>query len=109
MKWGRIFKLCISAIVDGTFDYYKIERVRYNKGKPPFGLKDMIKLIFHGYINKITGSLHLAREVEHNILYNMISHGLKLGDRTIRDYCKFFQPIYRLIISFMLIVANKLV
>lgn len=59
-------------------------------------------------ISKITGSLHLAREVEYNILYNMISHGLKLRDRTIRDYCKFFQAIYRLIISFMLIVANKI-
>lgn len=35
-----------SIIVDGTFNYFKIERKTSNVGKPPFELKDMIKLIF---------------------------------------------------------------
>ena len=38
----------------------------------------------------------------------MISNGLEPRDRTIRDYNKYFQPIYQLIISFILIVANKI-
>ena len=40
-----------SEIVDGTFNYFKIERITSNVGKPPFDLKDMIKIIFYGYIN----------------------------------------------------------
>ena len=42
------------------------------------------------------------------MLYNIISHGLEPSDRTIRDYCKYFQSIYQLIMSFILIVANKI-
>ena len=49
-----------SEIVDGTFNYFKIERITSNVGKPPFDLKDMIKLIFYGYINKITSTVQLA-------------------------------------------------
>lgn len=35
-----------SEIIDGTFKYFKIERKITNVEKPPFDLKDMIKLIF---------------------------------------------------------------
>ena len=35
-----------SEIVDGAFKFFKIERKTSNVGKPPFNLKDMIKLIF---------------------------------------------------------------
>lgn len=35
-----------STIVDGAFNFFKIERKTSNVGKPPFELKDMIKLIF---------------------------------------------------------------
>ena len=38
-----------SKIVDGTFNFFKIEQKISNVGKPPFDLKDMIKLIFYGY------------------------------------------------------------
>ena len=37
-----------SSIVDGAFNFFKIERKVSNVGKPPFDLKDMIKLIFYG-------------------------------------------------------------
>ena len=97
-----------SEIVDGTFKYFKIERKTSNVGKPPFDLKDMIKLIFYGYINKITSTVQLAYNAKYNNLYNLISHSLEPSDRTIRDYCKYFQPIYQLIISFILIVANRI-
>ena len=97
-----------STIVDCTFDFFKIERKVSNVGKPPFDLKDMIKLIFYGYINKITSTVTLSYNAKYNVLYNIISHGLEPSDRTIRDYCKYFQPIYQLIMSFILIVANRI-
>ena len=96
-----------SAIVDGTFDFFKIERKVSNVGKPPFDLKDMIKLIFYGYINKITSTVALSYNARYNVLYNIISHGLEPSDRTIRDYCRYFQPIYQLIMSFILIAAKN--
>ena len=54
-----------SIIVDSAFNFFKIERITSDKGKPPFELKDMIKLIFYGYINKITSSVVLAHNFEH--------------------------------------------
>ena len=79
-----------SEIVDGAFNFFKIERKTSNVGKPPFDLKYMIKLIFYGNINKITSTIVLAYNAKHNDLYNMISHGIELSDRTIRDYIKYF-------------------
>ena len=61
-----------------------------NVGKPLFDLKYMIKLIFYGYVNKITSTIVLAYNAKHNDLYNMISHGIGPSDRTIRDYIKYF-------------------
>ena len=49
-----------SVIVDDAFNYFKIERKLSNVGKPPFDLKDIIKLIFYGRINKITSSIELT-------------------------------------------------
>lgn len=97
-----------SEIIDGTFNFFKIERNTSGPGKPPFDLKDMIKLIFYGHINKITSSVELAYNAKYNDLYNIISHGIEPSDRTIRDYCIYFQPIYRLVMSFILIVSNRL-
>ena len=71
-------------------------------------LKDMIKLIFYGYINKITSTVELAYNAKYNHLYNLISHAIEPSDRTIRDYCKYFQSIYQLIMSFILIVASRI-
>lgn len=59
-------------------------------------------------INKITSTVELSYNAKHNNLYNIISHGIEPSDRTIRDYCKYFQPIYQLIMNFILIVANKI-
>ncbi|WP_296890173.1 hypothetical protein [uncultured Methanobrevibacter sp.] len=97
-----------SIIVDGTFNFFKIERKVTNVGKPPFDLKDIIKLIFYGHINKITSTVVLSYNARYNVLYNIISHGLEPSDRTIRDYCRYFQPIYQLIMSFILIIAYKI-
>ena len=61
-----------SIIVDGAFNFFKIERKVSNVGKPPFNLKDMIKLIFYGYINKITSTVVLSYNARCNVLYNII-------------------------------------
>ena len=61
-----------SIIVDGAFNFFKIERKVSNVGKPPFDLKDMIKLIFYGYINKITSTVVLSYNARCNVLYNII-------------------------------------
>lgn len=97
-----------SEIVDGTFNFFKIERITSNVGKPPFNLKDMIKLIFYAYINKITSSVQIAYHAKYNYLYGLISNSAEPSDRTIRDYNKYFQPIYQLIMSFILYTANIL-
>ena len=52
--------------------------------------------------------MELSYNAKHNNLYNIISQGIESSDRTIRDYCKYFQPIYQLIMSFILIVANRI-
>ena len=88
-----------SEIIEGTFNFFKIERNTSGPGKPPFNLKDMIKLIFYSYVNKITSSITMAYNAKHNNLYNIISHGMGPSDRTIRDYCKNFQPIFQLVMS----------
>ena len=69
-----------SIIVDSAFNFFKIERITSDKGKPPFELKDMIKLIFYGYINKITSSMVLAHNAKFNYLYNLISHAIEPKD-----------------------------
>lgn len=49
-----------SEIIDGAFNFFKIERDTTGLGKSPYNLKCMIKLIFYEYINKITSSVQLA-------------------------------------------------
>ena len=39
--WGKLF--LGSAIVDGTFEYFEIERIVKDKGRPPHDLKNMVK------------------------------------------------------------------
>ena len=87
------FMYLASEIVDGTFKFFKIERLTSGPGKPPFDLKDMIKLIFYGHINKITSSVELVYNANYNHLYNLISHGVEPSDRTIRDYRMYFSLI----------------
>ena len=96
-----------STIVDGTFNFFKIERKISNVGKPPWPQR-YDKTNYYGYINKITSTVELAYNAKYNHVYNLISHVLKPSDRTIRNYSKYFQSIYQLIMSFILIVANQL-
>ena len=57
-----------SAIFDGTFDFFKIEWKVSNIERPPFDLKDMMKLIFYEYINKITSTVTLSYNARYNVV-----------------------------------------
>ncbi|ADC47616.1 transposase [Methanobrevibacter ruminantium M1] len=100
--------LLASEIVDCCFNFFEIERKTSKVGRPHFEIKNMIKLIFYGYINKITSSVVLAHNAKYNFLYSFISHGCEPSDRTIRDYRKNFMSIFQLIMSFTLIATYKL-
>ena len=67
-----------------------------------------LNLFFYGYINKITSTVQLARNAKYDVLYSIISNGIKPNDRPIRDYIKYFQPIFQLVLSFILIVVNRI-
>ena len=95
-----------STIVDGTFNFFKNDRKIFNIGKPSFDLKNMIKLIFYEYINKITSYMEFDYNTKFNYFYNLILHSIGPSYRTIYNYCKYFQLIYQLIMSFILIVAS---
>lgn len=96
-----------SEIVNGAFEFFKIERKSSKVGRPAFELKDMIKLILYGHVKKITSSKTLAYEAKFNELFIIISNGIKPSDRTIRHYYKYFEAIFQLIISFILILAHN--
>ena len=67
-----------------------------------------LNLFFYGYINKITSTVQLARNAKYDVLYSIISNGIEPNDRPIRDYIKYFQPIFQLVLSFILIVVNRI-
>ena len=92
MKWKKNFNLCILLPKSSMVHLISLKsnERHQNVGKPPFDLKYMIKLIFYGYINKITSTIVLDYNAKHNDLYNMISYGIGPSDRTIRDYIKYF-------------------
>ena len=50
----------------------------------------------------------MARNAKYDVLYSIISNGIKPNDRPIRDYIKYFQPIFQLVLSFILIVVNRI-
>ena len=50
----------------------------------------------------------MARNAKYDVLYSIISNGIKPNDRSIRDYIKYFQPIFQLVLSFILIVVNRI-
>lgn len=46
--------------------------------------------------------------LSNNMLYRIVCKGINPSDRTIRDYVRYFQPIYQLVMSFILIVTNRI-
>ena len=59
-----------SSIVDATFDYFKIKRILKYKSRPPWDLKNMMKLIHLTSVEKIEDSKIIE---EKNVIF-IISH-----------------------------------
>ena len=75
--------------------------------KPHFYIKDRIKLIFFGYMNKITSTVELDYNAMYNYFYNLISHGIRYSDGEIWQYYKYFNQFISLLWSFVLIRVNR--
>ncbi len=97
-----------SEIVDGTFRFFDIKRVDKNTGRNPWDLKNMIKLMFLGSIDKIVSSIPLSVESKVNSFYQFLCGGITPSDRSIREYKNIYNCIYQLILSFTLIVAQNM-
>ena len=60
-----------SAIVEGTFKYFKIERIVKNRGRKPLNLLNMTKLLFFASIDKIESSIVIRNEAISNLFYRV--------------------------------------
>jgi len=49
-RWEKL--LLASEIVDATFNYFQIERDLKDKGRRPWNLKNMVKLMFLASVEK---------------------------------------------------------
>ena len=104
--WDKLF--FASQIVDATFDYFQIERIRSKFGCPPWDLRNMMKLLHLSAVQKINDSKIIADNAKHHSIYIVLCGGITPKDRTIRDYQEIYSKIKQLILSFTLIVSRKL-
>ena len=105
-RWEKL--LLASEIVDGTFNYFQIERFLKNKGRDPWDLKNMIKLIYLASVEKIESSTQINSNAKSDIFYKTLCDGIMPSDRSIRDYKNIFKTINQLILSFTLISAHMM-
>lgn len=97
-----------TAIVNGTFKFYDIKRVTKNIGRKPWDLKGMILIIFFGAIDNIISSNKISEKAKSDRYYRFFGTKTTPESRTIRDYNGVYTTIYQLIISFTLLIAQKL-
>ena len=105
-RWEKL--LIASEIVDGTFNYFKIERILKNKGRNPWDLKNMIKLMFLASVEKNENSIKISNDAKTDIFYQIFCDKIAPSDSSIRDYRKIYNSIYQLILSFTLIIAQQM-
>ena len=97
-----------SAIVEGTFNYYNIGREVKLVGKPPWDLKNIIKLIHFGEMEKIDSSIILSEKAKSDSLYKKYCGGIEPSDRSIRDYRHIYSHINHFIMNFTLLLGEGL-
>ena len=105
-RWEKL--VIASEIVDATFNYFQIERILKSKGRNPWDLKNMIKLMFLALIEKNEDSTEISKSAKTDIFYRALCGGIMPSARSIRDYRKIFKSIYQLILSFTLIATRKM-
>ena len=64
-RWEKL--LLSSEIVDGTFNYFQIERIENDKGRTPWDLKNMIKLMFLAAVEKNLSSIKISESAKGDI------------------------------------------
>ena len=106
LLWSKL--LFASEIVEATFDYFQIERVLSDRGCKPWDLKGMMKLIHMASVEKIESSALIADKAKSHAVYMAVCYGVEPEPRTIRDYKVIYAIIKQLILSFTLIVSEKL-
>ena len=97
-----------TAIVNGAFEFFDIHRITKNVGRKPWDLKGMILIIFFGGIDNIISSNKISERAKSDKYYRFFSTKTTPEARTIRDYNGVYTAIYQLILSFTLLIAQKL-
>lgn len=92
-------------VVECCFKYFDIKQQIHERGKKPFDLIKMAKLITFASLNGITSSIKISNNSKYHMLYIFASDYLMPSDRTIRKYRKEYGDIFRKITSFTLIIA----
>lgn len=95
-------------IVNGTFKFYDIRRKINKVGRKPWDLKGMVIIILFGGIDGIISSNKISQRAKTDKFYRFFSRKTTPDGRTIRDYNGIYDEIYKLIMSFTLIIAQNL-
>ena len=90
-RWEKL--LIASEIVDATFNYFQIEPILKKKGRNPWNLKNMIKLIYLSSVEKNENSILISISAKSDIFYRALCNGIMPSDRSIRDYRKIYKSI----------------
>jgi len=98
-------------VIDLFVDLLDLKALGFNKtickqeGRGPFHAKDMLKLYYYGYLNRIRSSRKLETECERNVEVWWLMHQLKPSYRTIADFRKnnddALKNAYKIFISFL--------
>lgn len=64
-RWEKL--LLASEIVDATFNYFQIERDLKDKGRRPWNLKNMVKLMFLASVEKNENSVKISDDAKTDI------------------------------------------
>ena len=105
-KWD-LMRLAVE-IINGTFKFFDIKREIKKMGRKPWNLKGMITIIFFGGLEGIISSNKISDRAESDRNYRLLSKKTTPNERTIRDYNGIYQEIYKLILSYTLIIAQNL-
>jgi transposase len=75
------------------------------EGCPPYHAKDMVKLYYYGYLNRVRSSRKLASECSRNVEVWWLLHQLMPGYHTIADFRKdnaaAFKKAFKMFVSFL--------
>lgn len=100
--------LLASEIVEGAFNFFQIEREVKDAGRDPWDLKNYDET--NSYLVKLRKfrSIVLRDRAKYDFRYIAFCGGITPSDRSIREYRSIYSKIQQLIMSFTLVVTNRL-